>query len=155
MARLHAVLARCISPNLEASGQAFRRLLLPHIDSCLQVLNLLFPSFPESLEQAAEINKFASVSAENGLWKQARSLQRKVIDLRTRKLGKRHEDTMQAQRSLGYIYWNLFEIKPTIEVQVQVLKSQWWSQPRWHIGRYSHHVNQTISYIVLLLITSH
>jgi hypothetical protein len=119
-----AVLARCISPNLEASGQEFRRLLLPYIDSCLQVLNLLFPSFPESLEQAAEVNKFASVYTENGLWKQARSLQCKVIDLRIRKLGKQHEDTIQAQRSLGYIYWNLFEIKPAIEVQVQVLKSQ-------------------------------
>lgn len=123
------VLASCISANLEASGQEFRRLLLPHIDSCLRALNLLFPSFPENVEQAAVVDKFASVYAENGLWKQARSLQRKVIDLRTKKLGKQHEETIQAQRSLGYIYWNLFEIKPAIEVQVQVLKLQWWSRP--------------------------
>ena len=124
-----AVLARCISPNLKASGQAFRRLLLPHIDSCLRALNLLFPSFPDSVGQADEVDKFASVYSENGLWKQARSLQRKVIDLRTKKLGKRHDDTIQTQRSLGFIYWNLFEVKSAIEVQVRVLKSQWWSRP--------------------------
>ena len=124
-----AVLARCISPNLEASGQEFRRLLLPHIDTCLRALDQLFPTFPDSVGQATEVEKFASVYSENGLWKQARSLQRKVIDLRAKKLGKRHGDTIQAQRSLGYIYWNLFEVRSAIEVQVQVLKSQWWSRP--------------------------
>ncbi len=124
-----SVLARCISPNLEASGQGFRRLLLPHIDSCLRALKLLFQPFPENVEQAAEVDKFASVYAENGLWKRARSLQCEVVDLRTRKLGKWHEDTIQAQRSLGYIYWNLFEIKSAIEIQVRVLKLRWWSRP--------------------------
>lgn len=124
-----AVLARCISPNLEASGREFRRLLLPHIDSCLRAMHTLVPSFPESIEQATEIDSFASVYAENGLWKPARKLQRKVIDLRLRKLGKWHEDTIQAQRSLGYMHWNLFEIKSAVEIQAEILKSRWWSRP--------------------------
>ena len=124
-----AVLAQCISPNLEASGQKFRRILLPHIDSCLRALKSLFPLFPESIERAAEVERFASVYAENGLWKQARALQRKVIDVRAKKLGKQHKDTIQAQRNLGYIYWNLFEIESAIEVQAKVMKSQWWSRP--------------------------
>jgi tetratricopeptide (TPR) repeat protein len=123
------VLACCISLNLEASGRAFRRLLLPHIDSCLRALHSLYQLFPENVEQAAEVDKFASVYAENGLWKLAREWQHKVIELRTRKLGKQHRDTIQAQVSLGYIYWNKFEIKSAIEVQNQVRISQWWLRP--------------------------
>jgi len=124
-----AVLAHCISPELEPSGRAFRRLLIPHIDSCLRALSSQSLSFPETVEQAAELHKFASVYAENGLWKQARTLQRKVVDFRIKKLSKWHEDTILAQRSLGYTYWNLFEVKSAIELQVQVLKSRWWSRP--------------------------
>jgi len=124
-----SVLAGCISPNLEVSGREFRRLLLPHIDSCLRALNSLYPSFPESARQAAEVARFAFVYAENGLWKEARTLQKQVVSLRAVKLGKRHEDTLEAQSSLGFIYWNLFEVKPALEVQAQVLKSRWWSRP--------------------------
>lgn len=124
-----AVLAHCISPNLEPSGREFRRLLLPHLDSCIRALNSQFPSCPDTVERAAQVYRFASVYAENGLWRQARTLQRKVVDFRAKTLGKRHEDTLRAQSSLGYTYWNLFEVKSAIEVQVQVLKSRWWSRP--------------------------
>ena len=124
-----AVLAHCISPNLEPSGRAFRRLLIPHIDSCLRALISQTPTIPENIERAAELHKFALVYAENGLWKQARTLQRKVVDFRIKKLGRWHTDTIEAQRSLGYTYWNLFEVKLAIELHVQVLKSRWWSRP--------------------------
>ena len=124
-----AVLANCISSDLEPSGRAFRRLLIPHIDSCLHALSSHSTTFPETVEQAAQLHKFALVYAENGLWKQARALQRKVVDFRMRKLGKWHKDTLQTQRSLGYTYWNLFEVKSAIELQVQVLKSRWWLRP--------------------------
>lgn len=124
-----AVLAHCISPHLEASGRKFRRELLPHIDSCLRALNVLFPSFPETTKQATEMDKFASVYAENGLWAQARGLQLKVIDLRMKKLGWRHEDTFQAKRNLGHIYWNLFEVEPCIKIQANIMKSRWFTRP--------------------------
>lgn len=100
-----AVLARCISPYLEVSGREFRRDLLPHIESCLSALTALFPLFPETTKQATEMDKFASVYAENGRWMRARGLQLKVIDLRMKILGWRHEDTLRAKRSLGQIYW--------------------------------------------------
>ncbi len=124
-----AVLARCISPELEPSGRAFRRLLIPHIDSCLRALGSQSPSFAETVERADELHRFASVYAENGLWKQARTLQRKVVSFRTKKLGRWHEDTIRAQRSLGYTYWNLADVKSAIELQSKVLKSRWWSRP--------------------------
>lgn len=124
-----AVLAHCISPNLEASGRNFRKLLLPHIDSCLRALKSSYPSLPDTLEQATELYYFAWVYAENGLWKQARTLQRQVVEFRVKMLGRWHEDTIQAQQSLGYTLWNLFEIKPAIEIQVQILKSRWRCRP--------------------------
>ncbi|KFY10202.1 hypothetical protein V491_07769 [Pseudogymnoascus sp. VKM F-3775] len=135
-----AILAHCISPHLEASGRKFRRELLPHIDSCLRALDVLFPSFPETTKQATEMDKFASVYAENGLWMQARALQLKVINLRMKKLGWRHEDTFQAKRNLGHIYWNLFQVEPCIEIQANIMRSRlfkrpsladWMSWPLW------------------------
>ncbi|KAL2066926.1 hypothetical protein VTL71DRAFT_1350 [Oculimacula yallundae] len=124
-----SMIAHCISSNLEASGRNFRRQLLSHIDAVLRTLQHRFPSFPETTKQAAELDKFASVYAESGLWKQARSLRRKVIDLRAKKLGRRHMDTLQAQKGLADIYWNLFEVKSCLDIQRKVLVSHWFLRP--------------------------
>lgn len=102
-----AIIANCISINLEASGQAFRRRLLSHIDFCQRALDSQMLSFPSTEEQAAQLYKFASVYAENGLWKRACSLQSQVVTFRTKKLGRRHKDTIQAKRSLAYTHWNV------------------------------------------------
>jgi tetratricopeptide (TPR) repeat protein len=124
-----SVLSDCISPNLEASGRQFRRLLLPHIDSCLHAMDTLFLSLPANIEQAVQVSRFALVYAENGLWTKALDLQLQVVKLRKKKLGKRHEDTMAAQSSLGYIYWNMFAIRRAIEVQYDVVQSRWLCRP--------------------------
>lgn len=124
-----AVLAHCISPHLEASGREFRRDLLPHIESCLGALTALSSSFPETTKQATEMDKFASVYAENGRWVRARGLQLKVIDLRMKKLGWRHEDTLQAKRRLGQIYWNLFQVEPCIKIQYNIMISRRFTRP--------------------------
>ena len=126
-----AILAHCISPYLEASGRRFRRQLLPHIDSCLQALKSHYLSLPDTVERAAVVEKFAWVYAENGGWKEARKLQRKVVNLRAKMLGRWHKDTIDAQRSLGRTCWNLYEpkVEEAIAVQRQVLESEWWSRP--------------------------
>lgn len=124
-----SILSETISPNLEASGRQFRRHLIPHIESCVHALRSLFPLLPENIEQAAHISRFALVYAENGLWKRARDLQLLVVSLRKEKLGRFHEDTMIAQGILGYIYWNLFDIRPAIEVQYSVVQSRWVCRP--------------------------
>jgi hypothetical protein len=121
------------------------------MDSCLRVLKFQRPSFPESVETATEIERFAWVYAENGLWKTARMLQTKVIDFRGKHLGQWHEATISAKRSLGYTHWNLFEIEPAIRIQLQVLKSLWWVRPsvgywaRWRFWQPDH-----VSYCVAL-----
>ena len=133
LCRASSILASCISAHLEVSEHAFRRSLMPHIESCLVALRLRFRSLPDSLERATEMEKFASVYAENGLWRQARGLQREVADYRARRLGWRHEDTLRARSSLAYTLWNLFDVRPSIETHFQVLKSRWWLRPSWQL----------------------
>lgn len=127
-----AVLAHCISKNLEASGRQFRALLLPHIQSCLQLYKSQRMLEHETLQSAAEMEKFAWVYMEQGQWKNARHLQERLIQIRRRMLGRRHGDTIRAERSLGQTLWNLFEIQNAIEVQRRTLDTL-----RWHRGHFA------------------
>jgi len=127
-----AILAQCISPSLEASGRQFRALLLPHIHSCLQLHNSEQLRKTETLESASEMERFAWVYAEQGQWKAARQLQESVIRTRRRILGKRHTDTIRAQRSYAQTLWNLFEIKTAIDVQRQILDALRWHRQSVH-----------------------
>jgi tetratricopeptide (TPR) repeat protein len=126
-----AVLADCISPNLKASQAEFRKQLLPHINACLGLYRNNFADLPipSKLEHCVAMEKFASVLAENGLWKQARGLQSRVLEYRRRNLGNYHEDTIIAQQYLGEILWNLFDIKAAIDIQVTVMKRRWLMRP--------------------------
>ncbi|KAI4200691.1 MAG: hypothetical protein LQ348_001730 [Seirophora lacunosa] len=129
--RTVGLLARSISPYPEASGRAFRRALVPHMESCLQKLENYAPSFPSTAGSANSIERFAWVYAESGLWKKAKTLQERVIKFRMKYLGRKHEDTIRATYSLGQTYWNLFDLKSTIEVQRQVIAARRWIWPSW------------------------
>lgn len=125
-----AVLAQCISPDMEASGQGFRRSLLPHIEACLRALKSLYNKVgPDSVERATEIERFAWVFAENGLWRRASSYQVDVLRFRAKKLGRFHVHTIQAQRSLAQSHFNLFDLIPCISAQTHILKTNWYARP--------------------------
>lgn len=125
-----AVLAKCISPHMEVSGQRFRRSLLPHIGACLRALKSLYNKVgPDTVERATEIERFAWVFAENGLWKRASSYQDDILKLRAKKLGRFHVHTLQAQRSLAESNFNLFNLKPCISVQRYILETNWYVRP--------------------------
>lgn len=124
-----AILAHSISSSLETSGRVFRRQLLPHIESCVSLLEGAFSVLPYTLDYAFNLEKFGLVYAENGLWKRARALQMKVMSIRSEKLGKSHMDTINSQRVLADTYWNLFEIKQCLKVQHDILNKQRWSRP--------------------------
>ena len=124
-----ALLTQCISPHMEASGQRFRRSLLPHIEACLRALKALYGEVRlNSLERAVEIERFAHVFAENGLWKRARIYQLDVIKFRNKKLGRFNTHTIQAQRSLAESNFNLFDIIPCISAQRQILYTHWYAR---------------------------
>ncbi|KAI8625173.1 hypothetical protein F5Y19DRAFT_467276 [Xylariaceae sp. FL1651] len=124
-----AILEHSITTNMETSGRALRRLLLPHIESCLSLLQKTYWNLPENLEQASHLERFGRVYAEAGLWKRARSLQLKVVSFRSARLGGAHPLTIEAKRSLANSYWNLFDIKSCLDVQRQILMTQMWSRP--------------------------
>lgn len=130
-----SVLAQCISSYLEVSGRQFRALLLPHIHSCLQWHRSQGSEESETLQSAAEMERYAWVYAEQSQWKTARHLQERVIRVRKKILGRRHEETIRAQRSLGQTLWNLFDIKTAIEVQKRTLDTLRWHRP--HIAEWA------------------
>ncbi|KAL9596044.1 MAG: hypothetical protein Q9219_006060 [cf. Caloplaca sp. 3 TL-2023] len=125
------LLTRSISPHLEASGRAFRRSLIPHIESCMQKLENLTPSFPSTVGSANSIERFAWVYAECGLWKTAKTLLERLVKFRTKYVGRKHEDTVRATYSLGQTHWNLFDPKSTIEEQRRVVAARRWIWPSW------------------------
>ncbi|KAI0450502.1 hypothetical protein F5B21DRAFT_508143 [Xylaria acuta] len=124
-----AILEHSVSTNMETSGRALRRLLLPHIEACLSLLQDTYSNLPETLQQASHLDRFGLVYAEAGLWKKARSLQLKVASFRSAKLGAAHPLTLDAKRSLASSLWNLFDIKGCLDLQHQILMTQLWSRP--------------------------
>ncbi|KAI0195454.1 hypothetical protein F4808DRAFT_474702 [Astrocystis sublimbata] len=124
-----AILAHSISTNMETSGRAFRRLLLPHIEACVRLLQSTYPTLPKTHQHASYLDKFALVYAEAGQWKRARPFQTKVVEFRSTKLGQAHPLTLIAKRRLASSLWNLFDIRACIELQHQMLISQFRSRP--------------------------
>lgn len=119
------VLEHAISTNMEASGRTFRRLLLPHIRSCMS----LMPGLPSTNEQTSQLEKFGYVFAEAGLWKLARKLQQDVINHRVKTLGWSHPSTILAKRTLASTHWNLFEVGESVKLLFNILMAQQWSRP--------------------------
>ncbi|KAK6379724.1 hypothetical protein LTS17_005797 [Exophiala oligosperma] len=97
-------------------------------DADREMLEIHTPSFPQTSERADQMERFAWVYAESGLWKPALGLQSKIIAYRVRTLGRTHEDSLRAQRSLSHIYWNLFKVEAALDVQRQILHVRWWSR---------------------------
>lgn len=125
-----AVVAQSVSPLMEASGQKFRRSLLPHVEACLGELKTLYGTVSlHTVERAAEIERFSWVFAENGLWDRARLYQQDIWELRLKKLGRYDPRTIEAQRTLAQSNFNLFYIAPCISAQYQILKAHWIARP--------------------------
>ncbi|KAI0397352.1 hypothetical protein F5Y17DRAFT_393807 [Xylariaceae sp. FL0594] len=124
-----AILEHSISSHMETSGRVLRRLLLPHIEACMTLLQKTYWDLPHTLQQASHLDRFGRVYAEAGLWKKARSLQLKVASFRSAKLGVSHPLTIDAKRSLAHTHWNLFDVKACLDVQYGLLMTQMWSRP--------------------------
>ena len=123
------LLTRSISPYFEASGQSYRRSLLRHIDSCRAVMQSHDPTYPKTSHAIDQVERFAMVYAENGQWKTALALHIQVFERRRRLFGKSDRTTLRAQRNVSRVYWNLFEVRPVIELQRQILSTNWvWRQ---------------------------
>jgi tetratricopeptide (TPR) repeat protein len=122
------ILARCISPHLEASGQDFRRTLLPHIDCCKNILEKRGGALPSDKFTANALEKFAALYAETGNWKAALELQQLVVKYRRSTQGRLNHETLDARRKMSQIEWNRFEIGKAIDGQKDLLLTRWYAR---------------------------
>lgn len=127
------LLSGIISPHLEASTRVLRRSLLPHVHFC--TTNLKNSSsgteWPCNDQTARQLEKFASVYAETGNWKEAQELQQRVVTYLKRTLGAANQRVLTAERAQAQMAWNQFEIKEAIRLQTNLLVTRMWSRPRW------------------------
>lgn len=117
-------LALSITPALEQSGQAYRRSLVAHIDSSLQIeqsLSLL--EYRDDRVHVSKIAKFAAIYSECGDWTKARDLQEEVMNIKTKSLGQKHPETLDAMTALAWSYWNLSSRKKALELQRAVVET--------------------------------
>ena len=117
-----ALLANSISSQLEASGRAYRRLLVPHLGVCFQArhANELFLNYEDDLHRASRAEKVASVYAEIGDWKKAREIYEKIYKLRANRFGLYHHDTLKVMTHLGQVYWDLFDAQKVVPMRLKI-----------------------------------
>ena len=117
-------LALSITPGLESSSQAYRRSLVSHIDSSLQIEQLLSPlEHRDDKFHVSKIVKFAAIYSECGDWIKARDLQEEAMKIETRTLGQEHPETLDAMSALAWSYWNLSSRKKALELQRAVVET--------------------------------
>ena len=131
------VLANSISSQMEASGQAYRRSLVSHIDACLQREKLPIPhahiAAPRRSEStlqrlsgprdASKLVKFAAIYSECGKWAKAIYIQQAVLEVKIQLLGKEHLETLEAMMALSWSYWNFSRPSEALVLQQKVVES--------------------------------
>lgn len=123
------LVSRCASSELIDSDYGHRRSILPHADSCSELIVKRAPSILQTSQGADQAETLASLYEANGSWLKALALLKIVSTFRRKELGRRHENFLRAQRSISRCYWNLFEVKSALDVQVEILYTRWWSRP--------------------------
>ena len=116
------ILAISISSSLNGSDQTYRRLLIPHIDSCLcgEHSKALLGS-NDSERQILKAVKFASIYSEGGRWIKAKSWQEHIVNARMRELGPENVETLNAKTDLAWSCWNLSNLSEALKLQLEVM----------------------------------
>lgn len=115
-------LALSITPGFESSSQAYRKSLVSHIDSSLQIersLSLL--EHRDDRRHVSKIVKFAAIYSECGDWIKARDMQEEAMIIKLRVLGQEHPETLDAMTALAWSYWNLSGRKKALDLQRAVV----------------------------------
>ena len=117
-------LALSITPGFESSGQAYRRSLVSHINSSLQIeKSLSLPEHRDDTFHVSKIAKFAGVYSECGDWVKAKDLQEEVMNIRFKTPGLGHPDTIDAMTALAWSYWNLSSRRKALDLQRAVVET--------------------------------
>jgi len=101
------IIATSVTSTRDRQGLAYRRILLPHIDS---LFASSFASPTPGLESDSmrlkEVFKKTQVYSEYGRWNSARAMQEEEVQQRKALLGSDHPETLIAIASLTDTYWN-------------------------------------------------
>ncbi|KAN0067442.1 hypothetical protein V8E54_014532 [Elaphomyces granulatus] len=118
-------LSSAISWTFRASDYKFRRMLVPHIDSCLGSRqcssSILRYSDENQLQMAAS---FSLAFSENGRLRDGMELREKILEARQRTLGSEHPDTLHAMGGLAASYSDLGRHQEAMNLQEKTLEAR-------------------------------
>jgi len=123
------LVSRCAKLELADHDHEHRRSILPHADSCSELIFKRAPAIFQTSQGADQAETLASLYEVNGCWYKALALLKVVSSFRRTKFGRRHERFLEAQCSISRCHWNLFEVKSALDVQSEIIKARWWLRP--------------------------
>ncbi|KAK5955223.1 hypothetical protein OHC33_003903 [Knufia fluminis] len=123
------LLSCCASSELMQSDPKSRMTILSHIDSCSDLIAKRALSIFQTRRGADQAETFACLYEANGSWQKALALLKIIARFRLKELGQWNEDYLRTQRSISRCYWNLFEVKSALDIQVDILRSRWYLRP--------------------------
>ena len=114
-------LSSAISWTFQVSDYRFRRMLLPHIDACLESSSpVLRYSDEDQIQMAA---KFSLVFAENGRLRDSVELREKILAARQTTLSSDHSATLSAMQDLAHSYRDLGRRQESMELSEKVFEA--------------------------------
>ncbi|PGH16459.1 hypothetical protein AJ79_01790 [Helicocarpus griseus UAMH5409] len=116
------ILAEAITSNIEESEVVYRRLLMPHIDSCLKTEpHGSLQGFRFDHTSLTQFSRFAAVYAEGGRWNDAACIQEQILQNRISFLGQDSFETFDVMADLARSYWNSSQLQKALNVQTTLL----------------------------------
>ena len=118
-------LSSAISRTFHASDYKFRRMLVPHIDSCLESrqcsLSILRYSDENQLEMAT---RFSLAFAENGRLRDSMELREMILEARQKTLDGEHPATLFAMSNLANSYDDLGRYQEAMELKEKTFEAR-------------------------------
>ena len=117
-------LSSAISRTFHISDYRFRRMLIPHIDTCFessQCNSDILRYFDE--DQIEMAYHFSLAFAENGRLRDSMELCEKVFEARQKILGSEHRDTLQVMIDLARSYRDLGQLRTAMELNEKTFEA--------------------------------
>ncbi|KKZ64978.1 hypothetical protein EMCG_09123 [[Emmonsia] crescens] len=116
------ILAEAVTSKTDESEVVYRRLLMPHIDSCLK-------TEPHDSRHGLRLDhtnmnqfaRFATVYAEGGRWNDAAVIQEQLLKNRINFLGQDSFEAFDVMADLARSYWNSSQLPKALHAQTTLL----------------------------------
>jgi len=112
------ILVNCITMEMTAENIAFNRFLVPHIKANYQSQQ---ENGFEGVFDDDECSRFSHVLDESGMWKYAEYFQHKIVEVRIKKQGPEHPNSLASMNNLAMTYSNQGKYEEAAQLQLKVL----------------------------------